>query len=469
MRLDGHAPARARTFMTRYMFLFLSLLIGLILQLFDYSPILPPFPPKFETADCHYVRLTSLTDMGGFVELTVSHVGSFEYPPEYLPNFVSLELSTGPATFNYTGEHAVAFSRSDDSMTIRYSHPFSGASSATIRCASKFLGRAAYELRDSPSADGNSSYQSGAAPHFHRVCLEHDKVMFFAYPSRVHAGVPFGLKRIPVEFLDMTMKSYFDRHKVQLQPNPAVLISVLPTAPLQLVLFALPDLFDLIGSHPTVQRYNFLSMGEPGLATGAVLSLMGAKAAENRSAVACFRELFVPSVQPERALAQEEVQDALGRNFGDVRKWLRKAVSANRKRIVVSPGLRHRLEDRIVEFCKDCEVSVVDMAHFDGWPSKLADAGFLIATQLETLVPLLFMNQGSIVIDATPEKCLCEAGREFAERHGVGYITIRSAARCDCASASTDFNALDDADIESILTILKSEIFTKTIASRETL
>jgi hypothetical protein len=449
-RDDSPASGRQRTAATRYFCLALSGVVAFLLLIFDYAPPLPPFPAAFETADCHYVRLTDFVYDLGFFELSVSHGGSLEYPPEYLPNFVSVELSTGQVAFNYTGEHAVGFSRTGSAMRLRYAHPFSGPSSATVRCASRVLGRAAGDLPDAPAADQNASYQSLAA-QFHRVCLEDDRLVFFAPLARVHAGVPLGPDAtVPVVFVSTTMKAYVDRHEVRWQPSPAVLIPALPAAPLELALFALPDLFGLVGAHPSVQHYNFLSLGDAGAATRSVLAMIGASPPVNRSAVACFRQLFVLNVRA--GYGPHELRMALARNFSDVRKWFRKAASANRKHIFVAPGLRHRLEDRILEFCNDCEVRVIDLQRFEGWPSNFSDTGVLIATQLEHLVPLLFMNEGATVIDATPEKCLCEVGREFAERHGVRYITIRTTALCNC---STDFVGIDDDDIQKIITLLK--------------
>jgi hypothetical protein len=136
-------------------------------------------------------------------------------------------------------------------------------------------------------------------------------------------------------------------------------------------------------------------------------------------------------------------------------------MEVDRKRIIVAPGLRYRLEDRIAEFCKECRTEVVD-SKFEGWPMKFGKAGFLVVNHLSNLIPVLLMSPGSTVIDATPEQYHCSWAREFAIRNDLEYVTIRNASRCECDSLTCyhpEFTPeLTDMDISAIVTLLKDAL-----------
>ena len=59
------------------------------------------------------ITFKSFKDRSGQIDFKFSTLPSIEYPPEYLPHFLSIKIETGPVTMRYSGDEIENISRSE--------------------------------------------------------------------------------------------------------------------------------------------------------------------------------------------------------------------------------------------------------------------------------------------------------------------------------------------------------------------
>jgi hypothetical protein len=452
---DEHASRSQMRKVVRKWLIIICMAVAFVGTCVDPGPLLPPFPASFQSFDCHYVTFQSFSDDNGRLTVNFTAPDAIEYPPQYLPNFIQVKITTGRARLNYFGMNATSYSKSGTALSLGYFHQFPGTSSVSIHCAGKFLNAFDAELKELHPPDDCYScarLSGGAAARFSQVCLEDDKLLFFSPNTGEYGQITDGLN-VTLDFREEALKKFIARAHLPSEMQSGYLIAPLVGRPTELFLFVLPQLFDALRGEPDLSHARFWTWGEPGSVTERVSSFLGMQPPRNRSSPACFQDLIVPIGRQDAA----SIESAVLRNFSFLREKVQRE-STGRKSIVVAPGLRYKLEERIREICPDCQVQVVD-PHFEKWPAKFRGAIFLVANHLSNLIPAVLMGTGATVIDVAPERCRWQ--RRFVEANGLRYVSIRNASACRCESFACyppDPPPFDDADIGPVIELMRQRM-----------
>ena len=172
------------------------LFTSLIAYTLDSGPILPPFPKDFDSIDCNSVQLKQVIDSKGMLYFIFTANPSVEYPPEYLPNFITMSVRTGPCFMRYGGEQIQKIYRNETTINITIYHTFAGRSVVSAKCLNHELQSFNINISDVSAQNKKKEYSTSDITEydhakFRDVCLEYEKFLYFIPVYGDRPSVPF--------------------------------------------------------------------------------------------------------------------------------------------------------------------------------------------------------------------------------------------------------------------------------------
>ncbi|KAK8834324.1 hypothetical protein M9Y10_044344 [Tritrichomonas musculus] len=419
-------------------FTIVSIIIAIICAHKDKGPPLPPFGDKFTSFDCHSISFKSFNDRSGQIDFKFSTLPSIEYPPEYLPHFLSITIHTGPVTMKYSGDEIENISRSETEIEFSIEHTFAGDSTITAQCLKNppqtlkghlsdiVIHKPQYSTSDDPGID---------QAKFHDVCLEYEKFLYFVTVSGDRPSVPFDDTRLRFEMLKWPLDAYLNHKKVSVQKKTCFLVAPIDKKPWKTILLTLIPL-SISVSKNTKNSNEALFIFRKNIPDNAasVLKFLSSNPPVKLDDIMCFPTLLMTSTYSKIDDNKNRINEMLSQDLEPLRQKMKRSQTIPKK-IVVAENLFQYLKDPITKAIPDAQVVMLSTEeNVNSAANIVSSANIFIGGHITSLIHIIWMNQQqSTVIDVTNKDCACNKwARNLSNKIGVNYVSINEADKCEC-------------------------------------
>ena len=452
-------------------FTIVCIIIAIICVHKDKGPPLPPFGNKFTSFDCHSISFKSFKDRAGQIDFKFSTLPSIEYPPEYLPHFLSIKIQTGPTTMKYSGDEIENISRSETEVEFSIEHTFAGDSIITAQCLESapqtlrghlsdiVIHKPQYSTSDNPGIDHAK---------FHDVCLEYEKFLYFVTIAGDRPSVPFDNTRLRFEMLKWPLDAYLNHKKVSVQKKTCFLVAPIDKKPWKTILLTLiPLSISVAKNAPNSNDALFIFRKSVPDNAASVLKFLSPNQPVKLDDIMCFPTLLMTATYSGLDDSKNRINEMLNQDLQPLRQKMKRSATIPKK-IVIAENLYEHLKDKIGQSIP--EATVVNLPTEEAVNSAasiVSSANVFIGSHISSLIHTIWMNsEESTVIDVTNKDCACNKwARNLATKVGVNYVSLNEADSCECdnfycymtkSSDPVDLNV--DRIIEEIKKALKPNI-----------
>lgn len=441
-------------------FTIVSIIIALICAHKDKGPPLPPFGDQFTSFDCHSITFKSFKDRSGQIDFKFSTLPSIEYPPEYLPHFLSIKIETGPVTMRYSGDEIENISRSETEIDFSIEHTFAGDSTITAQCLKNppqvlkghlsdiVIHKPQYSTSDNPGIDHAK---------FHDVCLEYEKFLYFVTVSGDRPAVPFDNTRLRFEMLKWPLDAYLNHKKVSVQKKTCFLVAPIDKKPWKTILLTLIPLSISVNkntNNPNDVLFIFRKNVPDNAAS--VLSFLSPNHPVKLDDIMCFPTLLMTATYSGLDDQKNRITEMLNQDLEPLRQAMKRSFTIPKK-IVIAENLYELLKDRIAQSIPG--VTIVNLPteeNVNEAASIVSSANIFIGSHITSLIHIIWMNHhSSTVIDVTNKDCACNKwARNLASKIGVNYVSMNEADTCECDNFNcymTKSSDPVDVDVDKII------------------
>ena len=412
-------------------------IISVFILIFDKGPLLPPFPDDFESIDCEEIALSNFTDDDGRIIFTFSAKPSIEYPPEYLPNFISISITTLGTMMSYSGDEMIDITRNDSMINFSVAHAFAGPSLVEMRCLNQFYDSFETELTNIKHyiiGSSRSENPKGDIMQLKDSCLEYDKFLFFTRMKGNRTSVDFNHGKFRFEFLDMVYDEYVKYKNVTKTTENAYFITSMPSESWKAAVFWAAPIANSVENHPG-DKTLFVMNGEPPPQIIKPLRRITKTVPVNKSEIMCFNDFHLTRSMSEVDINKDEDMNNVVHNYTALRKYF--VNEGETKGIVIGDELGNYRSEIMQAFPNQTVVvlrkgsnSLMDSSE------KCGNAAVLIGTHISSLAHSIWMPPNSTVIDASPAKIQCNPWvSNLAKDNNLSYIPLNK-GRCECSTFS---------------------------------
>lgn len=417
-----------------WIFAIASIIVAIGLGAIDKGPPLPPWKDDFDSFDCHSVEFDRLQDRNGFLDFVFKASPSIEYPPEYLPHFISLNIRTRDATMKYSGDFMTNHSRTESNLQFSLEHPFAGESEFDIKCLKRHLKSFKQNLNE--ITHYTIDYSRSQVPYddyakFNDVCLEYEKFLFFTPIKGDHPSVKFDQGSMRFELLNMRLKDYLAHKKVSMTNGNSFLVAPFSDDIAHMILFSLGPLARSVKRNSENPALVVIRKREqPGY--NPIFQKFSGKPSVKLADIMCFQTLLMTSTFSNVGSSYNLYDQELELDFKPVRERFT-SVPITKNKIALTSDLHVHLE-AVKNACKECEVIEYNMTNLFEVVEKVQDANILIGNHLGNLAASVFLAPNATVINASPQEFICnEKIKKFITNMGLSYIPItENTDGCSC-------------------------------------
>ncbi|KAH0786014.1 hypothetical protein GPJ56_010071 [Histomonas meleagridis] len=414
----------------------LSFIVGIfsvLLLYIDKGPIIPPFSKKINSIDCRYLHFKSINDGSGKIDLNFETPPSLEFPPDYLPHFISIEIQAGPVNITYSGDFFQNVTRDSVSLNFSIVHSFAGQSNITSKC----LGGNPHTLHANLSdikfhhkQHSTSNNPGTDISKLTNVCIENGKFLYFTDVIGNHSGIQFNGELLKFQMLNLEINSYLSNKKVDLIPETHFLVANPSRAAWEQILFTFI---------PLAKSYSFNNIPPKDANTvfrqsvsDDVLELITDESPIKLDDIMCFSSLVVTSTRSQ-ITEPKQLINALKTLSEDI-KLIPKFDKNYKKKIVISENIYSILYETLQEKFPDVIISQIESVDsVEKIRDEISDAKVLIGDHISSLLHMIWMKPvNSSVIDVSHPDLLCNKWfEEFANNISINYFKNGN-EKCRC-------------------------------------
>jgi hypothetical protein len=420
---------------------------ALICYIFDSGPLLPPFPPSFDSLDCRSIHFQQYTTRYGAIDIQCSADTPVEFPQEYLPHFLHAWLHLGEQVIHYPRQHFVNMSLVNQTINLTITPPISGNLEIELKCLENEIVRFETAFTDvNLTIDDYHSVmleQGANGTRFQTVCTEDDKILFFNQGGGYSKPIKFnGDDQLQFEFLGWLVTAYCSNKNITRTNETSFIIPPFDPIAWKSILFNLMPIANAIKANADgeFRKFNFFFKDLPPKGSTEIIKRFSVQNPSKLKPSACYKKLIVPDsrsrVPPD---SSADIKRALISNFTSLRNTFPKnAVPQNK--IVLADSISY-LQSFFTETFPNWPVAILG-SHYDvGKAADLVVTGnVLVGNHISNLVHMIWMKPNrSALIDLTPRNYACNRWVErFAVRNEIAYFDLdedRSECRCmdfDC-------------------------------------
>lgn len=422
-------------------FSFAAVLIAMVLYTTDKGPPLPPWDKTFKSIDCHSVELESYNDRGGFIDLTFRSSPSVEYPPEYLPHFLSLEIETPPTIMRYSGDQITNITRTENHIQFSVIHTWAGPSTIKSRCLNNPGLVLTADLKDITNwipEYSRSDHPSFDHAKFRDVCLEYEKFLYFVQVKGDRPAVPFDGESLRFEMLKWPLEAYLKHKNVSMTHRECFLVAPLEKIAWKMTLGTLIPLAASVDKHAKSEKTKPLFVFRKQIPeNAAALNVLGPCDTVKLQDIMCFDMLVMTSTYS--SLTPERIESALRAGAQSLQKLGKSENSQELTSIVIADNLWDAVEYQIKERLPHVRRERLDVGeeNIERVREKVRRAKVLIGDHISSLINMVWLSKGATVIDATPEEYACNPwAANMAKELGIGYKAMFAKPECVCGTFS---------------------------------
>lgn len=448
------------------LFSFMCICLTFILAIRDKGPPLPPFDDNFSSFDCHSIFFQGYTDREGQIDFRFSTLPSVEYPPEYLPHFLSIQIETGPIKMKYSGDDIENISRTSTDITFSIYHTFAGDSIFTAQCLNNQPQTMGGHLKDivihkpQYSTSDNSGIDSAK---FHDVCLEYEKFLYFVTISGDGPPVPFDDTTLRFEMLKWPLDAYLNHKKVTVQKKTCYLVAPTDKKPWKLILLTLiPLAISVSKNSPNPNDALFIFRNNVPENAQSALRFLSPNPPVVLDPIMCFPTLLMTATHEKFDKKKKRINEMLDLDLQPLRSKIKRSPILSGK-ICLAQNLAGVLENAISTAFPDYPLYILKT---EETPENAADlvssSHIFIGDHITSLIHIIWMNPSSHVIDATNKDYACNKWAEkLAHKLGVNYKAIHDDDQCQCQDFDcylTKVSAATQVDVDKVLDAIRSVI-----------
>ena len=438
----------------KYFFIvYFSIIFYIIINLFNKGPPLPPFSKDFTSIDCHSLKFNKLIDYNGKLEFSFFALPSIEYPPEYLVYFLTVEIISENASFNYTGDFITFPQRDENYLNFTLFHSFAGNSLISVKCLNNIITNFNTKLNnieiveESYSSSDFSNYNN---VKFHNVCLEYEKFLYFTQIMGNRPSVPFDNDQLRFEFLKWPLSAYLDHKKVNLTHEISYLIAPFYEEHWKNILFNLLPL-TLSIEEQKGSFYNnslFIFRKEPNINSFKTLSYFSQHKPIKLHDIMCFSTLLLTKTKSNIQMNNNLIENSLNLNMNFLRNQIKRNFTI-KKRIVIDENLFDELDEKIKNKFELIPIKqsldLIDIIQL------VSSAEILIGNHINNLIHLIWLNENSIIIDATPKDYSCNNWiNNLSKKFNLNLIKLFNNTNCNCNNFNCLPSLINEIDINLI-------------------
>ena len=410
--------------------------ISLSLFYFDLGAPLPPYTPWFKTDDCYAISFHSFENNNGTLNFTFLADETYELPREYLPNLIKIFGNSTLFNVTYFGSLGSRRSVENNIVTIIVPHQVQANFDFSITCLNDIYIKKIseninfIEKRNDDMSVIKDLLQNGEL--FNDVCLSLNKkgfeLSFFSYLNGVHKPFNFYPYNLIFRIRENTFNEYTKIFHIGVSKENTIFVPDLNYVPWKQLLFDVPAIINIkeysnykdfkimlpqnkqINNHPFVSKITDFQNDQ------------------------CFNSLAISSALTNISINDDiALNNVLSTNFDSFRKaYVFNFVE--KKNVAISKHLPE-LQEIIQEACPNCEITIFD-ENFQRLNSLLNHANIIVGNHISNLAQMIFMNNGTHVVDFSPKKYSCNKWiNKFALKFDINYHSIWNFTdfnKCDC-------------------------------------
>jgi len=432
---------RKKLSLLNYVILILIAIMTLLLLYFDKGPLLPPFPDNFYSIDCDDSSFSSYHDGSGFFDFYFNVKPSLEYPSEYLPNFLSVSIKTGPVTMKYSGDDFINLTRFGNVIYSTVAHPFGGTTIINTHCLRKQNGYLEIDLKNPKKRE--EQYSTSFNPLtdnavFEDVCLEHQKFLFFTKTMGERPSVKCADGDLRFEFLKWPIKDYLSHKNVSRNNETIFFLTPYSTDIWNSILFWLNPIANSIKNHyESTNPLHFIFRSAVPKDAPKLLEPFTKNAPGLLKDIMCFKKLIITSTDFNVPISDHSrITQALNASFEHLKSvYVRQSpVLPN----IALPDTLSSLKEVIEQSIPNASVvlfnhrmAIKEIADIVGHSS------ILIGNHISNLIHMIWMKSNeSMVIDLSSKEYSCNPWASLlSNKMGISY-TSHNNNKCSCSGFS---------------------------------
>lgn len=433
--LVGVKPSKVlMTYYTRIIPVF-CIILAILLYTFDGGPPVPPWNKRFNSIDCHVVTFENLESEKGRFTFTLRSRESIEYPSEYLPNFLAVEIISQGSKLEYFSDAFKNITARDNIIRFSIQHRWAGDSTINLKCLGHVLSTTRGFLND--TIDDKLNFSRADPAHsslgnFHKVCLEYDKILYFSEIAANTAGLPTGDHKLRFEVLKWDMYSYMRHKNVSLTPGTSVLAQPLSNEGWKNMILTVIPLISSTTSLTSKPDSKLVLKNQNSSECEGIARFAKLGGSAFLDDISCFEHLIVPAFHSQ--LTPDTIEKVLDmgvtslNQISGVRElWARK--------IAIAENLWDGLQPTIQKNRKRTQiVKIGRLDNFTYAMNAVRNAQILIGNHISSLIYMPFLAPGATVLDMTPKKYSCNGwARRMAESLNLSYSPLYEEKSCKCS------------------------------------
>lgn len=419
-----------------WIYILTCIAIAVLLYFFDKGAPLPPFDNNFQSIDCTSVKYKDSVDRNGQIDFQFYTDESVEFPPEYLPYFMTVDIKTEKTEFKYSGDQIENMTRDSSTMQFSVQHTFSGRSQFWIKCLEKNIALVQKNLSTIEIKTDDYSYSNELYPHAQTMCdacLEYEKFLYFTQIMGNLDAINFNKKPFRFEFLKWPLSAYLNHKNVVRTNGTSYMIAPFHKELWKRILFNINPIAYEMGNRSLanfMQETLFIFRDDPDPFATKSLSHFSSKPPMKLDPIQCFKELVMTHTNNWAGVHDKEEMDyALSIDFDFLRmRFPRKKTVPG---YIAAPSkyaqtLKTMLPNSAIYTIRD-DIDAVVAAE------QVSKAKVLVGDHISSLINIVWMNKGSTVVDLSSESYSCNPWiKNLAQRLGINYYRAHESDKCEC-------------------------------------
>ena len=406
----------------------------------DKGPPKPPFDDSFSSIDCNDIMFRNVVDRGGKLDFLLNTKPTVEYPIEYLPYFIRIQIANEDGfSLNYNSSNIRNADQLDGILKFSIDHGFSGNCVIAVFCLKKKLHQENYELKMVNSFNNDLSHFNhipNTAISLHKTCFEYEKILFFYDFVGIYKKFPFDDSAFNFEFLAWSIDSYLYYKNVTLMKETTFMIAPFNEEPWKQLLLNINPLAAEISRRPALKPDNthIIYRGEPDSIGAEFLPKFTSLNVTKLEDIQCFSDIVMTRTFYGVSVRNESVMDnAILENCSLTKEKFERS-DLRKGRIVC----QNRFYNEISERMKDCEVISLDPNMPLIEAAKLvSSAEVLVGDHISILCHSIWLRKSAKVIDITARKYACNRWIDkYSKNVDAKIISLYNQTKCECPTFS---------------------------------
>ena len=397
---------------------------------FDPGPELPPFSDEFSSIDCDSVSFESMRVENDTLWFTFNAEDSIEFPPAYLPYFLSVGVNSTDKAFMFTREDAHNLTRVGKKINFSVKLPVYGEYRLTFYCLNEPFD--AERVRIDTVNQDNSSTSSSPNPEddflvLDNVCVIKNRLGYFTNTNGKIKPIKYFNTTYPVDFYPWDAAKCASYHNLTMHNETTFVLDKMELNWWSSILFTLNPIAESIRRFSIAPKYNFVFNKLPPKGSADLLKRFHAKLNTKMEENACFKRLVFTGMNDTSDFSDNGlIRKALRKNFTLLRTTFVQKRREPRK--IILPSCVSHLEGDVKEVCPDCEIfSLTPRLDTPTVADQVSKGTILIGNHLMNLVNAVWLepNETAVIDVSPPDHQVCiDYAKDFVQGLNVSYFGV---------------------------------------------